>query len=257
MKAVASGLTAVAVLLVALPIPVFADAVYACRDARGNIRLQQLPCSAGETTISKQPTAPLPNPRSVRPSPAPVAPDSIPLQEVSPGVYLLPPGAVPLDPPQPVLTAPPDFVPQGTATSPSPPSRPREGYLDAAFRGVAMATLLFIGAVVVAFVYYGLNGLKAITRPKKQDAGPSITHGITKMNDDQKTICVIIAAVILAMEIYPPFHQHGFHGSVVNQGYGWIFAPPTATATVDIAMLLMQWMGVLIIGAIALVIAKK
>ena len=76
------------------------------------------------------------------------------------------------------------------------------------------------------------------------------------MNDNQKLVCVVVAAVLVTMGIYPPFHQYGVQGAVLNRGYGWIFSPPTEIATVDIAMLLTQWIGVLIIGAIAFVLLK-
>lgn len=42
---------------------------------------------------------------------------------------------------------------------------------------------------------------------------------------------------------------------VVSQRYGWIFAPPYM-ATVDIGLLVTQWIGVLIIGAIAYFLFK-
>jgi len=42
----------------------------------------------------------------------------------------------------------------------------------------------------------------------------------------------------------------------LNQGYGWIFSPPSEYATVDVGMLLTQWAGVALVGAIGWFLAK-
>ena len=79
------------------------------------------------------------------------------------------------------------------------------------------------------------------------------------MNDKQKIVCVYVAAIILAMGIYPPFHFNAQNSVVLNLGYGWIVNPPLVSGTfgtVDIGMLLTQWIGVLIIGGIAFFFIK-
>lgn len=287
MKAFSMGVLAILTLLTMLTAQALPQALYLCKDREGTTRIRQLPCPADEMWQGEISQTPAPS----RPSGAQDAKRETPSPEVSDVMQIIgrslpkpeaesrPTGRDPvplqfIPDPHP-LTAAPGFIPDGSApagggeqyyTLPpgysGTPARPesgsapvqRESYFNAFARGAAVAVLFFIAVLVVALVSYGW---KAITRPSKQDTDSSIRKGMIKMNDDQKTICVVIAAVILAMGIYPPFHQYGIHGAVVNQGYGWIFAPPTATATVNIAMLLIQWIGVLIIGAIALVIAKE
>ena len=71
------------------------------------------------------------------------------------------------------------------------------------------------------------------------------------MNQKQKTVLIAVAAVVLGMLLYPPFHWQGPGGRVVGAGYGWIFAPPFDETTVNIGLLSTQWMAALIVGSIA------
>jgi len=60
------------------------------------------------------------------------------------------------------------------------------------------------------------------------------------------------------MIIYPPFNVVN-KGVVLNMGYGWVFDPPKRgymTATVNISMLLIQWLGVLVVGGIVFFLSK-
>jgi len=75
------------------------------------------------------------------------------------------------------------------------------------------------------------------------------------MNGKQKKVLIIVAFVILGMLLYPPFHQIFKAGQVIGLGYGWIFEAPSY-ATIDIGVLITQWIGVLIVGAIAFFMLK-
>lgn len=61
------------------------------------------------------------------------------------------------------------------------------------------------------------------------------------------------------MLLYPPFHVVANNGRVFNMGYDWITDPPRRgylAATVNVAMLLIQWVGVLVVGGLAFFLAK-
>jgi hypothetical protein len=77
------------------------------------------------------------------------------------------------------------------------------------------------------------------------------------MNEKQKKVLIAIAAVVLGMLLYPPFQVRWRGGAVLKTGYGWIFAPdPEYAATVDIGLLITQWIAVLIVGGIAYFMLK-
>lgn len=79
------------------------------------------------------------------------------------------------------------------------------------------------------------------------------------MNSNQKRVLIAALIVIAGMIAYPPFHFIGINGVVINMGYGWIFAPPEYSglkATVDVLMLLMQWIGILATGGLAFILTK-
>jgi hypothetical protein len=66
---------------------------------------------------------------------------------------------------------------------------------------------------------------------------------------------VAVIAVLVAMIVYPPFYLVVANGAVLNKGYHWIFRPPDM-ATVNVSMLLIQWIGVLVVGGIAFFLTK-
>lgn len=73
------------------------------------------------------------------------------------------------------------------------------------------------------------------------------------MNDKQKRVLFGTVAIVIGMLIYPPFHLVQANGVELNMGYGWIFDPPSrgyVTATVDVSMLLVQWIAVLVVSAL-------
>jgi len=76
------------------------------------------------------------------------------------------------------------------------------------------------------------------------------------MNKNQKLILIAVVVVVVAMFIYPPF-QAVRNGTVFNMGYGWIFAlSKRGYMTINVSMLIIQWIGVFIVGGIAFFLAK-
>ena len=65
-----------------------------------------------------------------------------------------------------------------------------------------------------------------------------------------------VAVVVLGMLLYPPFLQKHSSGGVFGMGYDWLFSLPYL-ATVDVATLLTQWVGVLIVGGITFFLLKS
>jgi len=80
------------------------------------------------------------------------------------------------------------------------------------------------------------------------------------MNQNQKRILMAVIAVIVVMLAYPPFQVIASNGVVFNMGYDWLIDPPKRgyiSATVNVSMLLIQWVGVLVVGGLAFFLAKK
>ena len=76
------------------------------------------------------------------------------------------------------------------------------------------------------------------------------------MNEKQKKIVIGAICVIVAMLLYPPFLFHGPNAITRNLGYSFLFDPPRIVypdgvqGTVDIAMLLVQWLAVAVVAAV-------
>jgi len=78
------------------------------------------------------------------------------------------------------------------------------------------------------------------------------------MNDNQRKLLIGVGVVVLLMLLFPPFHIVGEGGGEANVGYAFIFTPPlSGAAQVDALALLIQWVGVGIVGAIAWVVLKN
>ena len=123
---------------------------------------------------------------------------------------------------------------------------------------------MLIGAMVGSyFILIGGSRRKTATTPDKEpsssteEAEPSIVLPTTSesklskgfsMNDKQKTLLQVIAVIVVGMLLYPPFNIIGQNGIRVSAGYNWLFAPDRAV--VDVGMLLAQWAGVLVVGAL-------
>ena len=76
------------------------------------------------------------------------------------------------------------------------------------------------------------------------------------MNEKQKYTLIAVAVIIAGMLLYPPFHRLYSSGRTSGLGYDWLFDARWSNATVDIATLLIQWLGVLIVGGIVFFILK-
>jgi len=75
------------------------------------------------------------------------------------------------------------------------------------------------------------------------------------MNKVQKNVLVVVAIIVFGMLLFPPFQSIWSEGRVYGRGYNFIFNPPL-NATVDVGTLLVQWIGVLIVGGIAFFLLK-
>ncbi|MHB1351421.1 MAG: RDD family protein [Desulfobulbaceae bacterium] len=78
------------------------------------------------------------------------------------------------------------------------------------------------------------------------------------MNSNQKISLVVGAAAISLMLLFPPF-QAQIRDATVNMGYGFILDPPRrgyVVASVNSGMLLVQWIGTLLLTALAFFLLK-
>lgn len=79
------------------------------------------------------------------------------------------------------------------------------------------------------------------------------------MNRNQQIALVIGASVVLIMLIFPPFHVQ-IKYATFNMGYAFILDPPKRgyfTASVNVGMLLVQWVGTLLLTALAFFALKS
>jgi len=77
------------------------------------------------------------------------------------------------------------------------------------------------------------------------------------MDKIQKRILLAVAVVIVAMLVYPPL-QSVRNGTVYNMGYGWIFDLfKRGIMTINVSMLLIQWVGVFVVGGLAFFLTKN
>jgi hypothetical protein len=71
------------------------------------------------------------------------------------------------------------------------------------------------------------------------------------MNKKQRWVLFVCAAVIVLMLLFPPFHRHSeLSGTVKNMGYAFLFDVPEDRPTVNVGTLLVQWVGVILVGGI-------
>lgn len=79
------------------------------------------------------------------------------------------------------------------------------------------------------------------------------------VNDIQKKILIAVGVMVLGMLLYPPYRVYGYGytaNSLMETGYALIFELPDR-AIVNVGTLLVQWVGVLIVGGIAFFLLKK
>lgn len=76
------------------------------------------------------------------------------------------------------------------------------------------------------------------------------------MTRNQRNVLRIAAIAVLLTLLFPPFVEHRGQGMANNVGFSFILLPPKGTASyaiplVDVALLLAEWTGILIIAAFA------
>lgn len=69
------------------------------------------------------------------------------------------------------------------------------------------------------------------------------------MNDNQRYVLIAVAAVMVVMLAFPPFVMDVQKGTF-NAGYQFIFSSPEYE-TVNLGLLLMQWVAAAVAGAAA------
>jgi hypothetical protein len=80
-----------------------------------------------------------------------------------------------------------------------------------------------------------------------------------QMNRNQRIAIAVGASVVLLMLIVPPFHVQ-IRDTTFNMGYAFILDPPKRgyiTASVNVGMLLVQWVGTLLLTALAFFMLKS
>jgi hypothetical protein len=80
------------------------------------------------------------------------------------------------------------------------------------------------------------------------------------IGSSERLLLIAITAILIIMLAYPPFQLIVYNGAIINMGYGWIFDPPNRgalVASVNLAMLLVQWIGVLLVGGIVYFLIKN
>jgi hypothetical protein len=103
--------------------------------------------------------------------------------------------------------------------------------------------------------HFKISEAPAEVQTSASPASPPATSFISKWTSTQYLLASIAAAVA-AMLIYPPYRVLGPQGVVQRTGYAFIFDLPHR-ASIDVGQLFMQWVGVLIVGAIAYVLLNK
>ncbi|MFZ5486161.1 MAG: hypothetical protein ACOY5G_04065 [Pseudomonadota bacterium] len=80
------------------------------------------------------------------------------------------------------------------------------------------------------------------------------------MNAKQRNVLKTVLFVLVAMFLFPPFHEPVGQGVMGNSGFSFILSPPQtgsyATASVNSVQLVAQWIGVMAIGAVAYFLAQ-
>ncbi len=75
------------------------------------------------------------------------------------------------------------------------------------------------------------------------------------MNKNQKIAAIATVAIMFLMLIFPPFKAVLEHGTF-NLGYKFIFMSSNGVGTVDVGLLFMQWLIVVLGGALAFYLLK-
>lgn len=80
------------------------------------------------------------------------------------------------------------------------------------------------------------------------------------MNASQRHILVAAAVIVVAMLLFPPFHDVAANGAEAHVGYFPLFAPPGwdngLHYPVNLGLLGMQWIGALVVAGLLWLRAK-
>lgn len=79
------------------------------------------------------------------------------------------------------------------------------------------------------------------------------------MNDRQKVLLIVAGTLVFIARAFPPFVVHHPNGAAINKGYGFLFDPHQhcyRSATVNVATLFAEWIGIAIVGGAGLVLLK-
>ena len=87
------------------------------------------------------------------------------------------------------------------------------------------------------------------------------------LNTRQRAMLILVIALIIGLLMFPPFVAKLPSGATENLGHGFIFHPPIhqlaypnrgdLTGSVDIGVLITEWLGVLIAGAVSFLLFKE
>jgi hypothetical protein len=87
----------------------------------------------------------------------------------------------------------------------------------------------------------------------------TVEGNVAPMNRRQKSVLLAAIIVIALMLLFPPFQFRASNGAIANLGYGFLFDPPItayASGSVNQAMLITQWLAVLLAGGLGYLICK-
>ena len=76
------------------------------------------------------------------------------------------------------------------------------------------------------------------------------------MNKKQKILLIIASFILFLMLLFPPWHYAYRSGHSVSVGYYFILSSPEGRATINIALLLVQYLFTATIGGILYYILK-
>ena len=75
------------------------------------------------------------------------------------------------------------------------------------------------------------------------------------MTENQRKILIGVGAAVLVMLLFPPYVIRGTNNIIRESGYAFLFDLPHR-GQVDVATLLVQWVGVVAAGAIGFYLFK-
>jgi hypothetical protein len=80
------------------------------------------------------------------------------------------------------------------------------------------------------------------------------------MNGKQRLTLMVTIAAIVITALFPPFHGVSASGGTIGLGYSFLFNPPhfgvAKGASVNIAMLFAEWLGIALIAGLCFFLAS-